>query len=723
MGDDRRGQLNMNNKMLGMATFSFGLLALVLVLFFMDRPARAMVEREAPAVPHFWRPTPASSSPVLLLDATTLTLTQGAIVTIWNGQTAIGSPIFQTNQTPNGQPAVAFDGSAHMGENVPIPVGPDDDFVIAAVIKPAIINAYRNLIDDDASVRPMLWLDTGSRYELNFGTTAVAGNGPDGWDIVIADSKQGVVYLNDPTNPLPASAVSYATAKTFDLFNRDGGQMYAGLVAEFRVYTDKAGFGNDLQALYDELYDKYIDIGESPVNNLPGAQIVDEDTPLPINTLSVSDSDGNLMTTQLSVGQGTLSVTLTGTAVISAGANGSSGLTVAGNQADINATLATLSYQGDLHFNGSDVLTVVSTDDTLLSTTDTVTITVNPVNDPPVNSVPGAQVVDEDMLLSISSINTTDVDGNLASTQMSVFNGTIIVTLSGSATISTGSNGSSTLTISGTENDINATLATLAYQGNLNFWGSDVLTVVSTDSAGIPLSDTDTVAITVNPINDAPVNSVPGSQTAAADTPLAISTIGVTDVDGNLSTTQISVMNGFINIVLAGNATISAGNNGSSSLTLAGSEAAINATLASLIYQGNLNFKGCDVLAVTSTDSAGTPLQDVDTVTIKVDPPDLAIAPVITLTNGGGTQAQLDWVPNAANCTYKIYRSIEPYNNYSLAATLPAGSATYLADLGTIGNSTTNYFFYVAGINSDATHSAASNHNGAFDFALVPGEG
>ena len=34
--------------------------------------------------------------------------------------------------------------------------------------------------------------------------------------------------------------------------------------------------------------------------------------------------------------------------------------------------------------------------------------------------------------------------------------------------------------------------------------------MVSTDSAGTPLTDTDTVAITVTAVNDAPVNTVPG---------------------------------------------------------------------------------------------------------------------------------------------------------------------------------------------------------------------
>jgi hypothetical protein len=45
-------------------------------------------------------------------------------------------------------------------------------------------------------------------------------------------------------------------------------------------------------------------------------------------------------------------------------------------------------------------------------------------------------------------------------------------------------------------------------------------------------------------------------------------------------------------VSLAGGATIGAGANGSSTLTLAGTQAQINAALASLAYQGNADFNG-----------------------------------------------------------------------------------------------------------------------------------
>ena len=138
---------------------------------------------------------------------------------------------------------------------------------------------------------------------------------------------------------------------------------------------------------------------------------------------------------------------------------------------------------------------------------------VTAVNDAPVNTVPGSQNVPEDTPLALSGISVMDVDGNLDAVQLAVGNGTLAVTLSGAATISTGANGTSTLTLSGSQVDINATLATLSYQGNVNFTGNDLLTVTSRDSNAV--IEVDTVAITVNPVNDAPTDLSLSANTVA----------------------------------------------------------------------------------------------------------------------------------------------------------------------------------------------------------------
>src|SRR5206468_923440 len=64
--------------------------------------------------------------------------------------------------------------------------------------------------------------------------------------------------------------------------------------------------------------------------------------------------------------------------------------------------------------------------------------------------------------------------------------------------------------------------------------------------AGGALSDTDTVNITVNAVNDAPVNSVPGAQSTNEDTNLVFSTansnlISISDVDAASSSVRVTL--------------------------------------------------------------------------------------------------------------------------------------------------------------------------------------
>jgi VCBS repeat-containing protein len=250
---------------------------------------------------------------------------------------------------------------------------------------------------------------------------------------------------------------------------------------------------------------------------------------LSIGGVSVSHADGNLSTTQLTVTSGTLNVSLAGGATISAGANGSSTLTLSGTQAQINAALASLSYQGNPNFNGSDTLTVLSTDGNGVTDSDAVSITVSSVNDGPMNTVPGAQTANEDSALSISGVSVNDVDGNLSTTQLTVTNGAVTVSLAGGATISAGANGSATLTLSGTQAQINAALASISYQGSANFAGSDTLTVLSTDADGA--SDSVAVSITVSAVNDAPAVTSAATATFVENTTGAVYTATRSEVD------------------------------------------------------------------------------------------------------------------------------------------------------------------------------------------------
>ena len=112
-------------------------------------------------------------------------------------------------------------------------------------------------------------------------------------------------------------------------------------------------------------------------------------------------------------------------------------------------------------------------------------------------------MINEDTALALGGVSVNDVDGNLSTVQLGVTQGTVTVSLAGGATITAGANGTATFTLSGTQVQINAALASLVYQGTLNYSGPDTLTVTSRDTNLV--TDVDTVAITVNPVDDLPV--------------------------------------------------------------------------------------------------------------------------------------------------------------------------------------------------------------------------
>ncbi|MBL8827197.1 MAG: cadherin-like domain-containing protein, partial [Planctomycetaceae bacterium] len=261
----------------------------------------------------------------------------------------------------------------------------------------------------------------------------------------------------------------------------------------------------------------------------------------------------------------------------------------------------------------------------------------------PTNTVLGAQTVNEDAALLISGISILDVDAGTANVTvtLSVASGTLNIITNAGGGVTSGDisgNGSVTVTITGSQSAINATLADasgVSYLGNMNFNGSDVLTVTTNDlgnaGPGGAMTDTDTVSITVNAVNDGPTNTVPGEQTANEDVALLITGLSISDIDAGTAnvTVTLSVVSGTLTIITNAGGGVTSGDvsgNGSGTVTITGSQSAINATLADasgLIYQGTLNFNGGDELTVLTNDlgNTGAPgaLTDTDTIAITVN--------------------------------------------------------------------------------------------------------
>jgi hypothetical protein len=104
-------------------------------------------------------------------------------------------------------------------------------------------------------------------------------------------------------------------------------------------------------------FERFLSVNHAPINAVPALITASENATTPIRSLSVSDVDagnGAIIVT-LSVLHGTL----TGTGFTG---NGTRTISFTGTITAANTALATVTYIGDLHFSGSDTLTMVTND-------------------------------------------------------------------------------------------------------------------------------------------------------------------------------------------------------------------------------------------------------------------------------------------------------------------------------------------------------------------------
>src|SRR3954452_8715601 len=261
-------------------------------------------------------------------------------------------------------------------------------------------------------------------------------------------------------------------------------------------------------------------------------------------------------------------------------------------------------------------------------------ITVTAVNDGPVNTVPGAQAINEDTTFTFTggnaiSINDIDAAAGSLTVTLSATNGTL--TLGSTAGLTVTGNGTASVQATGTLAALNAGLNNTVYAPAANFSGSDTVTVVTNDNGntgtGGPLADTDTINFTISGVNDAPVITRPATTTTNEDTPVNFSgplAISVADVDaagGSLSLT-LGVTNGIL--TLSGTTGLTVGGNGTNAVTASGNLTNLNAALNGLLYAPNQDFSGSDTLTIAINDNGNTgsggPLSDSQSTSITISP-------------------------------------------------------------------------------------------------------
>ncbi|MBE9102917.1 tandem-95 repeat protein, partial [filamentous cyanobacterium LEGE 07170] len=467
-------------------------------------------------------------------------------------------------------------------------------------------------------------------------------------------------------------------------YTHDGSENYED---EF-LFTVSDGGGTGVDGNYQ------IDI--TPVNDAPTLEVPDAqdfDTAAPLvfsngtnNAINIDDVDlASIETGETDIikvtldlqepggatyGGSTLTLGSTNGITVDPTDDGSNGkITIEGTLADVQNALDGLQVQVP---NDEDrTLSLEVTVDDLLNgepgsppTGETVTksiaIRASNVNDDPAITSPATVSVNEDQPLTFTggdAISISDADtfnSNNNTVTVSVTEGTL--SLSDTSLITGGFNDSSSITLTGSIEDINDALEDLSYEGDRHFNGSDTLTIVANDQgnfgSGGGSNIIQTVDITVVPVNDRPRLTAPnGIQTIDDGTALVFS-----DANGNAITIndnadlQNNGNDDFTVTVTVPSGTLSAsganvsGNN-SDTLTITGTRDEINTALDGLSYSP-ADFNGDETidLQVTVNDNAnggtaiggiGDAREATETVTINVssnnEAPVLTAPPSITL--------------------------------------------------------------------------------------------
>ncbi|RUR19521.1 tandem-95 repeat protein, partial [Legionella sp. km535] len=277
----------------------------------------------------------------------------------------------------------------------------------------------------------------------------------------------------------------------------------------------------------------------------------------------------------------------------------------------------TLSFTPNNNYNGNTSFTYTVTSGGVTETA-TVNLTVNPINDTPTNSVPGAQTTNEDTAQVFSSANGNaitliDIDSASVTTTVSVLHGSLTALVTAGVTIT--NNGTGTVTLTGSPANITTALNGLTYTPVADYNGADSLTIVTNDGT---LSDTDSIAITVTPVVDIANDSV----TTNEDTVVTINANAndtfenpghiITAINGTAIAVggSVSVANG--SVLLNANGTLSftpaANYNGSTSFTYTVTSGGVTETATANITVNPVND------APSGTNTTVTTLEDTATV-------------------------------------------------------------------------------------------------------------
>ena len=386
--------------------------------------------------------SPVNDAPLATPDAVTINEdTPVTIPVLANDRDADGNPLTVTAATsPNGTIVINPDGTIRYIPNANFN-GVDTITYTVSDGQGGFATSTVTVTVTSVNDAPVAVNDVDSTLEDTPVTLPVLGNDrdPDGNPLIItaATSPNGGVVIN------PDGTITFTPALNFN-------------GPATITYTISDGNGGTAMATVTV---NVTAVNDPPVAR-PDAGMTNEDTPLRLSPLvNDTDVDGNPLTVSAASA-------VNGTVVINAD--------------------GTITYTPNANFNGTDIITYQISDGRGGFSTATISVTVAPINDPPV-AVNDVASLDEDTSVRIPVLaNDSDGDGDpLRVTAATAPNGNVVINADG----------------------------TVTYTPRADFFGTDIITYSITDGNGG--TSTATVRVAVRDVNEQPTDGNEGLMTIA----------------------------------------------------------------------------------------------------------------------------------------------------------------------------------------------------------------
>ena len=318
-------------------------------------------------------------------------------------------------------------------------------------------------------------------------------------------------------------------------------------------------------------------VNDAPTISDISDQTISEDTDTGAISFTINDIDSDLASLTITAATGNASVIPFGNIVFG------------GSGTERTVTISPLSDKNTwnrLTSQHNPVLITVTVDDGEYTVSDSFTMTVDPVNDAPVAVDDSTITVNEDQSVVISPLtNDTDIDISnegdsiLITSYADVDNGSVIIAGDG---------------------------LSLSFTPDPDWYGTEEFTYTIEDSHGA--TDSATITVTVNAINDAPTIIPIEDQTTDEDTSTAAISFTINDVDNDVN--GLTVTPASSNIVIIPTDGITVGGSGSSRTVT------ISPALDKNTWNNNTLTNNPVTITLTVRDASSASVADLFTVTV-----------------------------------------------------------------------------------------------------------